>query len=121
MDTPTKDIRQLGDRVRRRRLSAGKSVRGLAAQAGVDATWLSRLERGLIGSPEPRTLYRLAQALGVEVINLYEQAGYGDGLPGFTPYLRAKYDLPEADIVQLRAHFELINERYQRKKENDHP
>ena len=114
-------MHELGKRVQRRRLSAGKSVRGLAAEANVDASWLSRLERGLIGTPEPRTLYRLAQALGVEVISLYEQAGYGDGLPGFSPYLRAKYHLPEAAIVQLRTHFELINERYQREKRSHKP
>jgi len=55
-------------------------------------------------------LYRLARALGIEVANLYEYAGYD--LPGFAPYLRVKYDLPDEAIAQLEAHFELINERY---------
>ena len=113
-------LAHLGDRVRKLREDAHRSVRGLATEAGVDPTWLSRLDRGLIGTPDPRTLYRLAAALDVEVASLYEDAGYG-GLPQFAPYLRAKYDLPEEAVHQLEAHFELINERYQREKGNHHP
>lgn len=49
---------------------------------------------------------------------LYLDAGYSDGrgLPGFAPYLRAKFDLPDDAIAQLEAHFQLINEKYQDKK-----
>jgi len=109
---------QLGEHVRHLRESRGLSVRGLAAQAKVDATWLSRLEHGVYASPDPRYLWRLAQALGIDVEDLYLDAGYGDGrgLPGFAPYMRAKYDLPEEAIEQLEAHFQLINEKYQDKK-----
>ena len=72
-------------------------------------------------SPDPRYLYRLARALDTEVADLYLAVGYrdGSGLPGFEPYLRAKYDLPDEAVRQLEAHFELINERYQRQKGDD--
>lgn len=112
-DTAEKNVR-LGDHLRRLREAKDQSIRGLAAAAKVDATALSRIERGLVVSPDPRTLYRLARALDVEVANLYEEAGYD--LPGFAPYLRAKYDLPDEAVAQLEAHFELINERYQHEK-----
>lgn len=105
---------RLGAHLQRLREAKGHSIRGLAAEARVDATALSRIERGLVASPDPRTLYRLAEALDVEVANLYEEAGYD--LPGFAPYLRAKYDLPDEAVAQLEAHFELINERYRREK-----
>jgi transcriptional regulator with XRE-family HTH domain len=114
----TKDGRmaELGEHVRALREAKNLSVRGLAAQAGVDATWVSRIERGVYSSPDPRYLLRLAQALEVEVEELYEDAGFTGGLPAFSPYLRAKYDLPQEAIDQLEAHFELINEKFQASK-----
>jgi len=109
---------RLGEHVRNLRQSRGLSVRGLAAQAGVDATWISRLEHGVYTSPDPRYLWRLAQSLEIDAEDLYLDAGYSDGrtLPGFAPYLRAKYDLPAEAIAQLEAHFQLINEKYHEKK-----
>jgi transcriptional regulator with XRE-family HTH domain len=107
------DRRALGAYVRNRRVKAGMSLRELAAQAQVDPSWLSRLERGVFASPDARLLWRLARALDVEVAELYLAAGYSDGLPGFAPYLRAKYHhLPEEAIAQLEAHFQLIDEKY---------
>ena len=51
--------------------------------------------------------------------DLYLEAGFGDarGLPGFGPYLRAKYHLPDEAIAQLEAHFALINEKYRAKRQ----
>src|SRR6266487_4574522 len=101
---------QLGEHLRHLREARGLSIRGLAAKAKLDATYLSRLEHGTYTSPDPRYMWRLAQALGIDVEDLYLQAGYSDGrgLPGFAPYLRAKYDLPPDAIAQLEAHFQLI-------------
>lgn len=95
------------------------SLRGLAAAAKVDPPWLSKVERGLYARPDPRLLSRLAQALDIEPADLFLEAGYGDasGLPGFTPYLRSKYDLPDEALQQLEAHFNLINERYGKEKD----
>jgi transcriptional regulator with XRE-family HTH domain len=115
---PDNAAQQLGEYVRKLRMSQGLSVRGLASTAKVDATWLSRVEHGQYESPDPRSLYRLARALDVEVHDFYLVAGYedGHGLPGLAPYLRAKYDLPDDAVAQLQAHFELINEKYQAEK-----
>ncbi len=106
--------KQLGSYVRRLREEAGKSVRGLAGEAGVDPTWLSKLERGLREAQEPRMLSRLAYALDIEPVDLFLAAGYQDGrgLPSFGTYLRARYDLPDEAIRQLEAHFDLIDEKY---------
>lgn len=104
----------LGDQLRKYRQEANYSVRQLARLAEVDPTWLSKVERGIYRSPDPRRLYRLAQALNIETADLYLEAGYGDprGLPGLAPYLRAKYDLPPEAIAQLQAHFELFEAKY---------
>ena len=105
--------RHLRDLRRRRRLS----LRELAKRAGLDATGISRLERGASTAPAPRTLACLARALDVDVADLYALAGYevARDLPTFTPYLRARYDLPQEAIEQLAAHFELVNTRYGRR------
>jgi transcriptional regulator with XRE-family HTH domain len=93
----------------------------LAARAKVDFSYLSRLERGRIGSPDARSLWRIARALEVEVADMYLEAGFGDarGLPGLGPYLRAKYHLPQEAVAQLEAHFALINEKYAARAENE--
>jgi transcriptional regulator with XRE-family HTH domain len=108
------DTHQLGDYVKHERERQGLSLRRLAVAAGVDASWLMRLERGEYSSPDPRHLREVARALEVEAADLYALAGYkgGEGLPAFAPYLRAKYDLPPEAIEQLAAHFELISDKY---------
>lgn len=120
------DGARLGAFVRRLREQAGMSLRSLATAAEVDATWLSRLEHGRYSAPHPAGLYRLARALEVEVAELYLAAGFGDAreLPGFAPYLRSKYELPDEAVAQLQAHFELINDKYRRdhrEQGGDHP
>ncbi len=112
------ETNQLGEQVRSLRQQRGFSVRGLAGAAGVDATWLSRLEHGLYSSPDARSLSKLARALEVDASDLYLTAGYGDGthLPGLRPYLRAKYDLPPEAVAQLEAHLDLLNEHYLRQR-----
>ena len=116
------DARKLGDYIRRLRRSADLPLRSVATTAEVDFAWLSRLEPGLYQSPDPWSLYRLARALHVEVADLYRAAGYADGrgLPGFAPYLRAKYDLPEEAIGQLEAHFRPLNDKYRAEKGGRH-
>ena len=105
---------RLGAYVQQLRHDRALSVRALAARAKVDFSWLSRLEHGRFASPDARSLWRIARALDVEVADIYLEAGFGDahGLPGFGPYLRAKYHLPDVAIAQLQAHFALINEKY---------
>lgn len=46
---------RIGAYVQRVRLERALSVRGLAARAKVDFSWVSRLERGRIASPTPVT------------------------------------------------------------------
>lgn len=112
---------RLGAYVQQLRQDRSLTVRGLAARAKIDASYLSRLEHGRIGSPDARSLWRIARALDVEVADLYLEAGFGDahGLPGFAPYLRAKYQLPPEAVAQLQAHFELINEKYHAAQNGD--
>ncbi len=113
---------ELAGYVRKLRVARGLSIRELGRIAVVDPTTVSRLERGLIESPDQRTLRGLAEALQVDVADLYSLAGYetGDRLPALQPYLRAKYDLSVDEIDQLAAYFDLIKERHERQRGDEH-
>jgi transcriptional regulator with XRE-family HTH domain len=113
---------KLGAHLQQLRSERKLTMRALAARARVDFSYIGRLERGQIASPSALYLWRVARALGVEVADLYLEAGFGDahGLPGLRPYLRAKYHLPDEAIRQLEEHFALINERYQASKNAEH-
>jgi transcriptional regulator with XRE-family HTH domain len=108
------DSNQLGKYVKKARLQQGLSLRRLATAAGVDPAWVSRLERGEYSSPDPRHLREVARVLEIQTADLFTLAGYqgSEGLPAFSPYLRARYNLPPEAIEQLNAHFELLSEKY---------
>jgi len=59
-----------GERLRSLRCAAGLSVNGLAAASGVEASTISRIERGLTEEPWPKTVKALADVLGVAVADL---------------------------------------------------
>src|SRR4051794_5326501 len=91
----TSDLQQLGSLIKRERERAGMTVRQLADAAGLVPSTVSRLETGFIATPRPEHLQRLAQALGIDVEELYVTVGYltPGALPELRPYLRAKYGL----------------------------
>ena len=70
-----KDINQIfGDVLRRYRSEKNISQEELAFQAGVDRTFVSRLERG-IRQPTITTLIGLGQSLGVSAADLVRETG----------------------------------------------
>ena len=73
----------MGRLVRTRRLTKGISLRKTAERSGVSPMWLSKLERGYIGTPNPAKLRRLGLVIGVSYTLLMQRAGYplpsGDG------------------------------------------
>lgn len=67
-------VNELGKRLRRQRLAAGFTLEQLAAQAGFDKGYLSRIENGK-KVPPIATLSRLAGALGIEAATLLSAPG----------------------------------------------
>ncbi|WP_232665577.1 helix-turn-helix domain-containing protein [Pseudonocardia sp. TRM90224] len=61
----------IGDQLRELRSTRGLSLRALAAEAGVSATLLSQVERG-VTEPSLATLRRLAAVFGESVASLFE-------------------------------------------------
>lgn len=99
--------RRFGEYLRDLRAQRKQSVRGLAAEAGIDGGTITRLEQGGIHAPHPDTLKQLASALGVPLADLFAMAGYvtPHELPSITPYIHAKYrHLPEDTRIEIAAY-----------------
>jgi HTH-type transcriptional regulator, competence development regulator len=63
-----------GDHLRGLRKQAGFSQRELAMQAGIDFTYLSKIENGRVAPPGEATMRALARALGVDPEDLLARA-----------------------------------------------
>ncbi len=66
--------------LRQLRVDRGLSQEVLAVDAGIDRTYVSRLERGL-ENPTVAVLEKVAQALGVKIVDLFEVPRADDPLP----------------------------------------
>ena len=68
--------RSLGERLRDLRESEGRTLREVAAKAGVNHGYLSQLERGEVSEPAPSMLHKIADAYGESFLTLMRWAGY---------------------------------------------
>jgi transcriptional regulator with XRE-family HTH domain len=111
----TSSLQQLGRLLKSERERAGVTVRQLADAAGMVASTVSRLETGFIASPKPDHLQRLAQALGIDVEELYAAAGYLEpgSLPKLRPYLRTKYGLTDQQASQIEGYMQAVRDTNQ--------
>jgi transcriptional regulator with XRE-family HTH domain len=75
---PDRDPSSLGTRLRQARLRSGITVRELARQLGVSASFVSQLENGK-SQPSVSTLYALAQCLGESIDRLFLQQDQSPG------------------------------------------
>ena len=63
-------MNRLGALIKRRRTPQGLSKRALGAQAGLTNSYIAQLETGQRGNPTVLVAMRLADALGVSVMDL---------------------------------------------------
>lgn len=105
---------RLGVVIRQAREGLGLSLRQLSEATGISNSFLVRLEHGEYASTSPDKLQRLARALELDDRDLFALAGMDapEGLPAFTPYLRAKYDMPEGAAQQLAEYFAFVSNKY---------
>jgi transcriptional regulator with XRE-family HTH domain len=92
----------------------GLSRAGAAEASDLDSSYWAKLENGHYTKPAPPHLSAIADVLDVPIADLYTLAGYEipDGLPGFHPYMRAKYDLPPEAVAQLEGYFDYLRNYY---------
>lgn len=101
--TPTQ-AKQLGAAVTRARAKKGWSIRELAKQLNVHASWVGFLEQGRYVDPAPDRLARIAELLGIEAgrMDRLTRGAVSEGLPELGTYFRAKYDLSPEQIKQVQ-------------------
>lgn len=76
--------RAIAHNMRKRRVALGLSQEKLAVDAQIDRTYVSRLERGL-ENPTVGLVERVAQALGVDIVDLVTRPRSGERFPSALP------------------------------------
>jgi transcriptional regulator with XRE-family HTH domain len=69
-------LKELGKELRKAREKAESSLDTIATAAKISGAYLHKLERGVVNSPSPRVLSRVASALEIPYLRLMELAGY---------------------------------------------
>jgi len=108
------DGTRLGDVIRQARLDLGLAASHVADVCGAHKSTLARLEAGDFQSVHPNLLRRLARLLELDERDLFALAGLElpEGLPTFTPYLRAKYDISDEAAKELQNYFHYVVSKY---------
>ncbi|MBK6968523.1 MAG: helix-turn-helix domain-containing protein [Candidatus Microthrix sp.] len=96
----------------------GLSLRQLAPLVQLHHSFLARLEAGDYQTAKPAVLQRLSRVLELDERDLFALAGLDapEGLPAFTPYLRAKYDMSDEAAQALHEYFSFVSEKYEVKE-----
>lgn len=89
-------------------------MQDVADVAGVDFTYISKLEGGYVKQPKPEVLHGLAAALEVPAEDLFALVGYQvpEALPSFAPYLRAKYAMNSEALADMDDYLRFIQTKY---------
>ena len=98
---------RLGAYLRSEREALSLSTRTVASAVGVDMAQIVRLEQGAVTVPKADVLAKIANLLDLPLADVLTMAGYPTTreLPSFTPYLRARYDLPDTAVNEMEQFF----------------
>lgn len=97
------------------RAKSGFTAKEVADRAGIADSNILRIESGDTANPRPNVLKAIADALRLDLADVYAAAGYVQptGLPSFAPYLRSKYsNLPAKAQRELEQSFAAIADKY---------
>lgn len=109
----------LGELIRTTRELKDLAPGAVAKSSEISTAYLSKLERGEVGSPSPHILYRLAGALDLPYAELMRTAGYV--VPGEGPRGRKRAalafdadDLSDDEIEELETYLAWYRQRQRR-------
>ena len=94
----------LADQVRRYRAECGLSLSAFARKAELSKSYISAIENGAAPRPSGKTLYAMADALGVTMSDLLGRRLLTEATterPASLEAFAREYDLPEADVEML--------------------
>lgn len=99
----------LGAYLREQREAAGYSLRQVAQLAGVQHTYLFRIENDTYTNPQPEYLQRIADVLELDVGELYAFLGMRPKLPEPRIYFRKAYGVSATEADEI---VRMLDERY---------
>jgi transcriptional regulator with XRE-family HTH domain len=110
------EIQQLARLIEHARQTKGFSYGELAARAGVDKSWLHRLENKKVASPDPVLLTRVTEALGIDParIDRVSNDHLASSMPGLRTYFRSKEKLPLAALQEIEDEIDRIRAKHKR-------
>lgn len=113
----------LGAAIKQAREALGLSLRQLAEAVDVHHSFLARLESGDYQTAKPAFLQRLSRVLELDERDLFSLAGLDapEGLPAFTPYLRAKYEMSDEAATALQEYFTFVTDKYDVHEKHEPP
>jgi transcriptional regulator with XRE-family HTH domain len=92
VDNSAIDLKRLGENVRFRRQGKGWTLNDLAEKSGISKAYISDLENGSAGKPNIQYVFAIANALGVTLDELLDDAA--PKRPDSTKKRRTSEDLP---------------------------
>ena len=112
MENSAIDIKRLGENVRFRRQGKGWTLSDLAEKSGISKAYISDLENGAAGKPNIQYVFAIANALGMTLDELLEDAAPKrsdsskkkrviDDLPPGLQELQMDMNLSESEVEML--------------------
>jgi transcriptional regulator with XRE-family HTH domain len=106
------DLKQLGENVRFRRQGKGWTLNDLAEKSGISKAYISDLENGSAGKPNIQYVFAIANALGVTLDELLDNAASrqvdsprkkrpADDLPPGLKELQMEMKLSDSEVEML--------------------
>jgi len=115
MKSLLENTKKIGKYLKYQRGKLDLSLSDLSEKTGLTSAYLSRLERGEYRSMSLKTLHRLADALGMSLVELLTKGQVlqnTNSLPSLTYYLKERYQLPPSAIGDVRLFLEFVTKKY---------
>jgi transcriptional regulator with XRE-family HTH domain len=112
VDNSAIDLQKLGHNVRFLRQGKGWTLNDLAEKSGISKAYISDLENGVAGKPNIQYVFAIANALGVTLDDLLDNAApkrtasskrkqAGEELPPGLKELQGEFNLSDAEVEML--------------------
>ena len=112
-----KEMRELGDYLRRMRTDLGLSMHEVARRTTLTPSYISKIESGTaFQTISAHGLVEFSKCYSMPASVILEKAGFipesDDDLPGLAPYLRLKYKAPHQAVQEMEIAWSIIKQKY---------
>lgn len=112
-----KEMRDLGDYLKRVRTDLGLSMHEVARRSTLTPSYISKIENGAtFQTISAHGLIEFSKCYNMPVLVILEKAGFipesEDDLPGLAPYLRLKYKTPHLAVQEMEIAWEIVKKKY---------